>query len=110
AARAIAFTPPLPPATAAALAASRAGPVVKLVATYERAFWREAGQSGEAYLRPGVVRATADACTADGVPALTAFVVASEAAAWTPDRVPQVLDDLRRLFGDAAAHPTDVAF
>lgn len=110
AARAIAFTPPLPPAAAAALSASRAGPVVKVVATYARAFWRDAGRSGEAYLRPGVVRATADACTPDGVPALSAFVVASEAAAWAPDRAARVLDDLRRLFGDDAAHPTDLGF
>ncbi len=110
AARAIAFTPPLPPAAAAALSASRAGPVVKVVATYARAFWRDAGRSGEAYLRPGVVRATADACTADGVPALAAFVVAAEAAAWTPAHTAHVLDDLRRLFGDAAARPTDLGF
>lgn len=110
AARAIAFTPPLPPPAAAALSASRAGPVVKVVATYARAFWRDGGRSGEAYLRPGVVRATADACTADGVPALAAFVVAAEAAAWTPAHSAHVLDDLRRLFGDDAARPTDLGF
>lgn len=110
AARSITFSPPLPPSAAAALTASRAGPVVKLVATYDRAFWRDAGQSGEAYLKPGIVRATADACTLDGIPALTAFVVASEASAWTSDHNPRVLADLSRLFGAAAATPTDVAF
>ena len=76
------------------------------------AFWRDAGQSGEAYLKPGSVRATADACTADGVPALSAFVVASEASRplSAPERQAAVLADLSRLFGDAAASPTDFAF
>lgn len=110
AARAITFTPPLPPSMAAALTASRAGPVVKCIAIYDRAFWRDAGQSGESYLNPGVVRATVDACTPDGVPALATFVVASEAAAFTPERKARVLDDLRRLFGDAAASPTAFSF
>jgi monoamine oxidase len=108
AARAIAFTPPLPPDAAAALSASRAGPVVKLIVTYERPFWRDAGLSGEAYLKPGLVRATVDAC--GDVPALAAFIVAAEAAAWSPARLPDALADLARLFGDAAAHPTDVGF
>ncbi|HUQ01229.1 MAG TPA: FAD-dependent oxidoreductase [Kofleriaceae bacterium] len=108
AARAIAFTPPLHPGAAAALTATRAGPVVKLVATYDRPFWRDTGLSGEAYLKPGLVRATVDACS--DVPALAVFVVASDAAAWTPAHLPRAIDDLARLFGDAAASPTDIAF
>lgn len=110
AARSITFSPPLPPAAAAALTASRAGPVVKCVATYDRAFWRDAGRSGEAYLKPGVVRATVDACTPDGVPALAAFVVASEAARWSSEHQAAVLSDLGRLFGPLAVSPTDFAF
>jgi monoamine oxidase len=104
AARAITFTPPLP------IPPYRAGPVVKLVATYDRAFWRDAGQSGEAYLKPGLVRATVDASTPDGVPALAAFIVAAEAATWSPERAPQALADLARLFGPRAATPQAIAF
>jgi monoamine oxidase len=112
AARAITFTPPLPASLAAAVAASRPGPVVKCVATYDRAFWRDDGRSGESYLKPGLVRATADA-TID-VPALSVFVVADDAAAWSrapeSERRAQVLADLARLFGDRAISPTAFAF
>jgi monoamine oxidase len=85
---------------------------VKCVATYGRAFWRDDGRSGESYLKPGLVRATADA-TVD-VPALSLFVVADDAATWSrapeSQRRAQVLADLSRLFGDLAASPTDLAF
>jgi monoamine oxidase len=114
AARAIAIEPAPPAALAAVIAASRPGAVVKCVATYERAFWRDAGRSGEAYQRPGLVRATVDACSPDGTPALAMFVVAREAAAWSAEapatREAAVLDELARLFGDVAATPTGFAF
>ncbi len=113
-ARSIAFTPALPASAALAIAASRPGPVVKCVATYHRAFWRDAGRSGEAYLRPGLVRATVDACTSDGVPALTAFIVAADAASWSATpvaaRTAAVCADLARVFGEPAASPTGFGF
>jgi monoamine oxidase len=112
AARTIAFVPALPPPLTAAITASRPGPVVKCVATYDRAFWRDDGHSGESYLKPGLVRATADA-TVD-VPALSVFVVAADASTWSrapeSERRAQVLADLARLFGDRAASPTAFAF
>ncbi len=112
-ARAIAFAPALPPALAAAAQASRPGPVVKCVAVYARPFWRDEGRSGEAYLRPGLVRATVDACTDDGVAALAAFVVAGPARTWAAaplaERHATVRAELGRLFGPAAAAPVDLA-
>ncbi len=111
AARTIAVSPALPAAVTAAVTATRPGPVVKCVAVYDRAFWRDDGRSGEAYLRPGLVRATVDACTPDGVPALAAFIVAAGAAAWSDASSPAVVAaDLARLYGAAAASPTAFAF
>lgn len=115
AARAIRFDPALPPAAAAAAHAARPGAVVKCVATYARPFWREAGLSGEAYLSPGLVRATVDACSADGaVAALAVFVVAQQAASWADapadERRAQVCRELAILFGDEAAAPRAFGF
>ena len=110
-AAAIALTPALPAAAAQVVASSRPGAVVKLVAIYPRAFWREAGLSGEAYQAHGLVRATVDG---GGPPAaLTGFVVAAAAAAWRdqPEHVrrAEVVAELGALFGPEAAAPSALA-
>lgn len=114
AARALTFHPALPASATATVAASRPGAVVKCIATYERAFWREAGCSGEAYLSPGLLRATTDATSPDGVPALAAFVVAGAAARWADApaaaRQASICAELATLFGPAAATPSAFAF
>ncbi len=96
----------LAPAAARLAAASRAGPVVKCFAAYDRPFWRDAGWSGEGYRPRGTVRATV---ALDPDPILLAFVVGAHAAGWSArppdDRRAEVLATLAAQFGDAAAAP-----
>ncbi len=90
--------------------ATRVGPVVKCFATYDRAFWREAGWSGEAYHLRGTVRATVEIRTGGG-PTLLAFVVGAAAVGWAArdlaDRRAEILSLLVDQFGPAAAAPLD---
>jgi monoamine oxidase len=107
-ARAIAVTPPWP----VPIAASRPGPVVKLILGYPRAFWRDAGLSGEAYQARGAIRAVVDLCDPGGQAALLALVVGPEAARWSArdpaERRAAVLAELAGLFGDEAAAPAEI--
>lgn len=109
---AIRIAPTLPAPIQTLAAAMLRGAVVKCFAAYDRAFWREAGLSGEAYRPRGTVRAVIDASApGDGVPVLLAFVVGTAAAAWHErdplDRRREVLDTLAELFGDPAHAPLD---
>ncbi len=84
------------------------GRVMKCIASYPRAFWRERGLSGEAYQIGGRLRAVVDLCDADGGrPALLAFAVGRAAAelAALPgdDRRAAVVAELVAIFGDDAA-------
>jgi len=93
-------------------AAMQRGAVVKCFAAYDRAFWRDAGLSGEAYRPHGTVRAVVDATPPDrDAPVLLAFVVGAAAAAWhrrdPVDRRREVLDALAELFGAPARSPLD---
>ncbi|MEJ7601180.1 MAG: FAD-dependent oxidoreductase [Kofleriaceae bacterium] len=96
----------------AAVAASRPGPVVKLFAAYDRAFWRDTGWSGEAYFPRGAVRATVALADAEGAhPMLLAFLVGPEAAAFhasEPEtRRAGVLATRGEAFGDPATRPLE---
>lgn len=87
------------------------GSVIKCIAVYPRAFWRDHGLSGEAVSTGDPVRATFDDSSHDGTQgALVAFVVGDAARAWSrrapAERRAAVLADLVRLFGPAAGHPT----
>jgi monoamine oxidase len=109
---AIRIAPALPEPVRRLAAATQAGSVVKCFAAYDRAFWRDAGRSGEAYRPRGTVRAVVDASAPeDGTAVLLAFVVGPEAAAWhardPEDRRREVLDTLGELFGDPARAPLD---
>jgi monoamine oxidase len=84
----------------AAESAMPPGNVIKLIAIYDRPFWRDDGLSGEAYSIGTRVRATADCSTGDRW-ALAAFVVGD-----APPGDP--IDELAGLFGDAAATPREV--
>ena len=88
----------------------RMGSVVKCVATYQRPFWREAGDSGWVLADDAVVQEAYDLTSADGAPALVAFSYGDRAIATgnlTPARRQQtVLEALARFFGDAAREPT----
>jgi monoamine oxidase len=93
-------------------AATQRGSVVKCFAAYDRAFWRDAGLSGEAYRPRGTVRAVVDASApGGGTPVLLAFVVGTAATAWhardPQGRRREVLDTLAALFGEPARAPLD---
>jgi monoamine oxidase len=93
-------------------AATRRGAVVKCFAAYDRAFWRDAGLSGEAYRPRGAVRAVVDATPRGcATPALVAFVVGAAAEHWALrdplDRRREVLDTFAALFGEPARQPLD---
>jgi monoamine oxidase len=114
------IAPTLPAPVRALGAAMRRGGVVKCFAAYDRAFWCDAGLSGEAYRPRGTVRAVVDASAPRGsqgrapggaTPVLLAFVVGDAAAAWQrrdrAERRAEVLAALAELFGDAALAPRD---
>ena len=108
---AIRLSPGLPPHACRFAEAMQGGGVVKCFAAYDRAFWRDAGLSGEAYRPRGTVRAVVDASPSGGPAVLVAFVVGAAAATWHQrdprDRRHEVLDTLGTLLGDPARTPLD---
>ncbi len=90
------------------------GSVIKMVATYARAFWREAGCSGEAVSDAGPIRLCFDDSAHDGShPALVGFFLGDTARAWTQkpaeERRRAALESLARFFGPEALSPTAYA-
>ncbi len=90
------------------------GSVIKYVATYERAFWREAGLSGEAFSDTGPTVTTFDDSSHDlGQPALVSFSDGHVARVWgersPAERRTAVLEELARFFGPSALWPSDFA-
>jgi monoamine oxidase len=104
----------LPPAARAFVERAHVGGVVKIFVAYDRAFWRDAGYSGEAYrpARSGEAAAlnAVRAVVANGN-VLVAFVVGREAARWAArgadDRRREVIDTLAEEFGEAARDAID---
>jgi len=83
------------------------GAAVKVVVTYEHAFWRDAGFSGEVVSAEGPLSVVYDSTSHDGrQPALLGLVVGSQARQWSSqplaDRQRRVTGALARYFGDAA--------
>jgi monoamine oxidase len=108
-ARTVAFDPPLPSEVLAnwvSVPTWMAGQA-KVIAVYERAFWREAGLSGEARSRVGPMVEIHDASAEAGLPALSGFVgVPAEARGGAgPGITDAAVAQLERLFGPDAAHP-----
>jgi monoamine oxidase len=90
------------------------GSVIKVVATYARPFWREAGYSGEAVSDGGPLRLCFDDTDASGHhPALVGFFLGDTAKAWTgrptEERRRAALECLARFFGPRALEPTAYA-
>ena len=88
------------------------GAVVKVLVTYEHAFWREAGFSGEAVSSDGPLSVVYDASSHDDrQPALVGFVAGSQARQWSSqplaDRQRRITAALARYFGDSAQSYTD---
>ncbi len=109
----IAFRPGLPGARDLALQRMPMGATVKLLARYERPFWRERGFSGEYVSTRGPASMVIDNTSHDGrFPALLAFVVGRDAYGWSSrdegERRRAVLDQMARAFGDEARRPAAV--
>ena len=83
------------------------GATVKVVVTYDRAFWRDAGFSGEVVSADGPFSVVYDNTSQDGSQAaLVGFIVGQHARHWSlqppPDRERRVLAALAKYFGDEA--------
>lgn len=88
------------------------GTVVKVIVTYEQAFWRENGLSGEVVSSDGPLSVVYDSTSHDQrQPALVGFVAGSQARQWSAqplaDRQRRVTAALARYFGEAAHSYTD---
>lgn len=88
-------------------------PQAKFFALYEEPFWREAGLSGTAQSMVGPMPEIHDACSAGGQAALFGFlgVGASDRATLGQEALTcACIEQLTRLFGSQAAHPTATLF
>lgn len=108
----ISFRPDLPSARAQLVQRMPMGATTKFFVVYERAFWREAGLSGEAVMTDGPLAVAFDNTSADGsVPMLLGFSVgglARNLARLDPQtRQQQVLEALARCYGPQALHPVE---
>jgi monoamine oxidase len=107
----IQYSPALPSARDQLTSRMPMGSVIKYLAVYDRAFWREAGFSGEAFSDTGITVTTFDDSSPDGSqPALVSFSDGDVARVWsgrTPEERKQaVIAEFVRFFGPAAANPT----
>jgi monoamine oxidase len=80
------------------------GGTVKVVAHYERPFWRDRGLAGSAFSHVGPLREIHDMSGRGGHPAAL-FGFAQPAPGRPPPSRDETLDQLRVLFGDPAAGP-----
>jgi len=110
---AIQFSPPLPPAWTAWLQRAPMGGMVKVLALYPEAFWRQEGLSGLGIGDLSLLQLTADSSPPGGRPGILASFIAADAAAhW--QRQPEatrragVLSDLASYWGPQAATPTEL--
>jgi monoamine oxidase len=109
AANKIVFAPDLPAARRDLQARAAMGRYYKVIVTYERPFWRQAGFSGEVASVRGPIVAAYDDQAADGTPAILGFIGGNAASAWAAldeaGRRDAALRCLARWFGDAAMRP-----
>jgi monoamine oxidase len=106
------FEPRLPPLREQLVQRVPMGATVKVLACYDRPFWRDRGLSGEAVSGDGPIAVAFDNTSAGGEqPALVAFVVGRPARGWSARaaevRRPRVLGQLARWFGPEAHDPTE---
>ena len=103
------YDPPLPPDRAQLLDRMPAGALIKMLAVYEEAFWRDDGLSGQSVAMNSAIETTLDASPQSGRGVLAAFAfgpLARGLARLTPDeRKRIVLDALRARFGARAGEP-----
>jgi monoamine oxidase len=108
---AIEFNPPLPAAREQLHQRMPMGCVIKCYVIYERAFWREAGYSGEVLTTDSPACLFYDAVTSKGTPALVAFVAAAAATHWSgkeEELKEALVKQLVGMFGEVAAKPKQI--
>ncbi|MDM8010910.1 MAG: FAD-dependent oxidoreductase [Parasphingorhabdus sp.] len=107
----IVFDPPLPTARRELQARSPMGRYMKIIASYDRAFWKDAGLNGEALNLSGYLFGVFDESEpAAGSHALLGFAAADkliELRALSPaERRARILAEFASFFGEAALTPT----
>ena len=105
----IEYDPPLPGPRDQLTQRMSMGSVIKCMAVYEEAFWRDDGLTGQAISLPGPTQVVFDNTPPNGSPGLIGFLEGREArelaALSEAERRQAVLKGLQRLFGRRAAHP-----
>ncbi len=108
------FDPPLPRDRHELQQRTPMGRYFKVIVTYDKPFWREAGFTGEVASVQGPITASYDDDPGDGTGALLNFIGGDHALTWQalpPDQQKQaVLACLARWFGAAALKPTAYGF
>lgn len=107
------FDPVLPPERVAALSRWSMGAAIKVIALYDRPFWRERGYSGEVVSSEGPLSIVYDDCSHDlSQAALVAFCAGRDAHAMhalpEDERRRRILAHLSRTLGPEAAEPTEL--
>lgn len=109
----LAWKPALPPWRANLIARMPMGSVTKLLAVYERPFWRDGGWSGEAIDAHGAVSSAFDVSPPGGpgvLASLTCGAKSVELAQLPADvRQARILQAMSKWFGPAARQPRTVA-
>jgi monoamine oxidase len=104
------YDPVLPPARRDLHARAPMGRYYKVIVTYEKPFWRDAGFSGEVASVRGPIVAAYDDDPGDNTGAILGFIGGDAALRWralpADGRRKAVLDCLARWFGTAALTPT----
>jgi monoamine oxidase len=109
------FAPALPARRDQLLQRAAMGAIVKVVACYQRPFWRDRGFSGEVVATsPDPFAVVFDNCSHDlAQPALLGFIAGDRARAWSArpevERQRAAATALARWFGAEALHPTAIA-
>lgn len=111
--RAIHFSPPLPASLAGLLQRSPMGSMVKVLATYPEAFWRQEGLNGLGIGNLPTLELTSDCSPPEGKPGLLAGFIAGERAAQWQGQSPSsrrqaVLSDLAAYWGPRAGAPSEL--
>jgi monoamine oxidase len=102
----ITFDPLQPPERIRVAESMVMGATVKVIATYDKAFWRERGLSGQAVSSKPPLSVVFDNTTHDGrVAALVGFIVGDEARRWNDARKNEVIEQLVTFFGEEARSP-----
>jgi len=106
----IRYVPPLPTKRDQLTQRVGMGATIKVLALYDRPFWREAGYSGESVCSEGPVTVSFDDTTPGGQACLLSFITGAPARGWS-ERPPEerrdiVLSTLVDYFGEEAREPT----